>query len=423
MRLAAVAAACFLITAPVNAQTTGLTAGPQLARVYDVIFDASFSEVPALLEQTCGSEKAGLGAELSVIARSARVEARRAKAALGADVSAVARSAKVEAQGAKAAPAEACQLLDVISLWWQIQLDPKNRVHDEQFRTRVDAVITAIESWTEREPTRGEAWFYLGGAYGARAQFRVLREERLAAARDGKRIKTALERALAIDPSLRDAYFGIGLYHYYADVAPAALTMLRWLLLLPGGDRLEGMREMLRARSEGQLLQSEADYQLHLIYLWYEKQPERALQLLRGLRDRHPRNPLFVQLIAGVQDVYLHDLQATRETWHALLESALADRVAEPEMTEATARLGLASVLDRLSESESALHHLHAIIALNPTAPLGIVAHAQLQLGHALDHLGRRDEAISAYRAAIESVPAGDPDRIVRAARAGMRGR
>jgi hypothetical protein len=60
---------------------------------------------------------------------------------------------------------------------------------------------------------------------------------------------------------------------------------------------------------------------------------------------------------------------------------------------------------------------------MNPTAPLGIVAHAQLQLGHALDHLGRRDDAISAYRAAIESVPAGDPDRIVRAARAGMRGR
>ena len=40
MRLAAVATACFLITAPVSAQTTGLTNGPQLARVYDAIFDA-----------------------------------------------------------------------------------------------------------------------------------------------------------------------------------------------------------------------------------------------------------------------------------------------------------------------------------------------------------------------------------------------
>jgi tetratricopeptide (TPR) repeat protein len=310
-----------------------------------------------------------------------------------------------------------------VSLWWQIQLDPKSRVHDEQFRTRANRVIATIEAWTEREPKRAEAWFYLGGAYGARAQWRVLREERLAAARDGRRIKNALEQALALDPSLQDAYFGIGLYHYYADVAPAALRMLRWLLLLPGGDKLQGMREMLRARSEGQLLQSEADYQLHLIYLWYEKQPQRALQLLRGLRDRHPRNPLFVQLIAEIQDVYLHDLQATRQTWQALLDAAQTRLVAEPAMAEASAHLGLARVLNRLSQPESAVEHLQAVITAKPTAPFGIVSRAHLLLGQTLDHLGRRDEARAAYDAAIESAPAGDPDRIVRAARSGLRGR
>ena len=245
------------------------------------------------------------------------------------------------------------------------------------FQTRSDAAIAAIEAWTRREPTRAEAWFYLGGAYGARAQWRVLREERLAAARDGKRIKNSLEQALALDPSLRDAYFGIGLYHYYADVAPAALRMLRWLLLLPAGNRVQGLEEMLRARKDGQLLQSEADFQLHLIYLWYEKQPERALQLLRDLRERHPANPLFPQLIANVQDVYVHDLQASRETWQSLLEAARAGRVAEPEMSEAAARLGLAGLLDRLSDSESALPHLRTIVETKPSAPLGIVASAQ----------------------------------------------
>ena len=357
-------------------QTSGLTAGSQLARVYDAILDAGFDQIPGLLAQTCGPTLA---------------------------------------------PPEACQLLDVVALWWQIQLDPKNRVHDERFRTRSDAVIATIEAWTEREPKRAEAWFYLGGAYGARAQWRVLREERLAAARDGKRIKDSLEQALTLDPSLRDAYFGIGLYHYYADVAPAALRMLRWLLLLPGGDRVQGLEEMLRARKDGQLLQSEADYQLHLIYLWYEKQPQRALQLLRDLRDRHPRNPLFPQLIADVQDVYLHDLQASRETWQSLLEAARARRVAEPEMSEAVARLGLAGLLDRLSDSESALPHLRAILETKPAAPLGIVARAQLQLGQTLDHLGRRTEALIAYRAALASIPAGDPDRLAREAREGLR--
>jgi len=376
MRLAALAAATLLLIATPSAQTTGLTAGPQLVRVYNAIFDARFDQVPTLLTQACVP-----------------------------------------------APQEACQLLEVVSLWWQIQLDPKNRAHDEEFQMKSNAAIAAIEAWTEREPMRAEAWFYLGGAYGARAQWRVLREERLAAARDGKRIKNALEQALALDPSLNDAYFGIGLYHYYADVAPAAFRMLRWVLLLPGGDRLEGMREMLRARSEGQLLQSEADYQLHLIYLWYEKQPERALQLLRGLHERHPRNPLFAQLIAEIQDVYLHDLQASRKTWQTLLDSAQARRVAEPAMTEATARLGLARVLDRLSDSDTAMQHLRAIIETKPPGPYGVLARAQLTLGQMLDRLGRRDDALRAYHAALDVVPPDDPDRVVRAARAGIRGR
>jgi tetratricopeptide (TPR) repeat protein len=358
------------------AQTSGLTGGPQLARVYDAILDARFDQVPGLLTQTCGS-----------------------------------------------APPEACQVLNVVALWWQIQLDPKNTVHDQRFRTLADAVIASIEAWTAREPKRAEAWFYLGGAYGARAQWRVLREERLSAARDGKRIKNALEQALALDPSLQDAYFGIGLYRYYADVAPAALRMLRWMLLLPGGDRVEGLKDMLRARAEGQLLQGEADYQLHLVYLWYEKQPQRALQLLRGLRERHPQNPLFPQLIAEVQDVYLHALQASRQTWQSLIDAAVARRVAEPEMTEATARLGLAGVLDQLSERESAVRQLRMILEMKPVAPFGIVARTHLRLGQVLDRLGRRDEALAEYRAAIASAPSGDPDRITRAAHAGLRSR
>ena len=40
----------------------------------------------------------------------------------------------------------------------------------------------------------------------------MLRGEKLAAARDGKRIKEALEHATALEPDLEDAYFGIGLY-------------------------------------------------------------------------------------------------------------------------------------------------------------------------------------------------------------------
>jgi tetratricopeptide (TPR) repeat protein len=353
------ATAIVALTATLSAQQAGLTAAPEIARVYDAILDAQFDQVPPLLAQTCPAP----------------------------------------------APSEVCQLLDLVSLWWQIQLNPYDRSRDGAFRTRAESVVTAMEAWTTREPKRAEAWFYLGGAYGARAQWRVLRGERVGAARDGKRIKEALEQALMLEPGLQDAWFGIGLYHYYADVAPAAAKIVRFLLLLPGGDKTAGLREMLRARDGGQLLRDEADYQLHLVYLWYEKQPGRALDLVRGLRDRHPRNPHFPEVIAQIEDVYLHDTMASLRSWRSLLDAARGGRVAEAGLAETRARLGIALQLDRLCDLAPAMEQLRTVIAATPRAPFGAIAQAHLQLAQTLDRTGRREEAIIEYRAAIAAVP------------------
>jgi len=278
-----------------------------------------------------------------------------------------------------------------------------------------------METWVDDEPRRAEAWFYLGGALGARAQWRVLRGQMLAAAREGKRVKSSLERALALDPNLQDAYFGIGLYHYYAAVAPTAARMLRWLLLLPGGDREQGLREMLRARGGGQLLRDEADYQLHLVYLWYEKQPLQALDLLASLSERHPTNPHFIQQIAEIQDNYTTDHAASLRTWQRLLERARDGRVAFPEMAAARAQLGIALELYHQSQLEAAIPHLRAVIDSRSQAPVGAEAVAHLQLGYVDDRLGRRDDAIAAYRAALAVNPVGDPLQLERRARAGLR--
>src|SRR5262249_6611781 len=198
--------------------------------------------------------------------------------------------------------AEAGAAVGGMSVWWQIQLAPESRVLDSRFNERASAAVAANEAWTRREPDRGEAWFYLAGSYAPLVQWRVLRGQRLAAAREGKKIKDALERALELDRSLDEAYFGIGVYHYYAGVASAAAKLLRWLLFLPGGDRVKGLQEMQQARQKGTLLKGEADFQLHQIYLWYEHQPQRALALLQELDARYPGNPIFLQRIAGVHD-------------------------------------------------------------------------------------------------------------------------
>jgi tetratricopeptide (TPR) repeat protein len=361
-----------------------------LVRAYDAILDARFPQVEAELRRACPSSS------------------------LPAAPSTPLRAGPATTLATQSAPSEACHVLEATALWWQIQLDPDSRELDDEFSTSVDRAIRTTEAWTVRTPDDAEAWFYLGGAYAARVQWRVLREEKLAAARDGKRIKDALERALTLNPDLDDAYFGVGMYRYYADVAPAAARFLRFLLLLPGGDRKEGLTQMLRARSEGRLLRGEADYQLHVIYLWYERQTERALQLLDDLREQYPGNPLFPMQMAEIQDGYEHDLSASLETWRWILERARTARINQSDLAEVRARLGIARHLETLAETDDAIDQLREVIAQKPVSPFSSLALAYLRLGEAYDRLNARSDAIAAYRSAVDSTPLDDRHNVRR---------
>ncbi|HVL67255.1 MAG TPA: tetratricopeptide repeat protein [Vicinamibacterales bacterium] len=358
-----------------------------LVRAYDAILEARFDQVDAELKKACGPPAAS----------------------------------ERSAASSKLAPREACDVLAATALWWRIQLDPESRALDPEFSATADRAIAATEAWAERAPDDAEAWFYMGGAYAARVQWRVLRGEKLAAARDGKRILQALERAIELDPALDDAYFGMGMYKYYADVAPAAAKMLRFLLLLPGGDRKEGLEQMLRARARGRLLQGEADYQLSIIYLWYERDTARAIELLRSLHREYPGNPLFLAQIAEIQDTYLHDTTASLATWRTLLAAAREHRANAPALTEAQARLAIARLLDRLHQTDQAIEHLQTIVAQRPAAPFGALPLAYLRLGEAHDRLGQRAQALEAYRSALSLVPAPDVHAIRATATTRMR--
>jgi hypothetical protein len=289
------AAACALLPLVAASADAGLTAGSQLAGVYNLILAAQFDRAEAALRDACPP-----------------------------------------------APKEACQTLEAAAIWWRISIDPDNQSHDRALTAAAQTAIASATAWTKREPERGEAWFYLAAAHAPLVQWRVQRGHRVAAARDGKKIKDALETALRLDPSLEDAYFGIGMYHYYADVAPAYTKMLRWLLLLPGGNRQQGLREMVRASERGEMLKAEAEYQLHFVYLWYERQPRRALQILESLDRRYPSNPLFLERIADLHDRYLHDPRASAAAYRTLIDRAQHDRVYDSRGAEARASRALA---------------------------------------------------------------------------------
>jgi hypothetical protein len=355
------------------ATAAGLTESARLAVVYDAILHARFDRARAELARTCPP-----------------------------------------------APAESCLALAPVITWWEIQLDPNNHRLDKSLDSAANTAIEAAERWTRREPQRAEAWFYLAGAHAPLEELRLLRGQRLAAARDAVGLKSALDKAVALDPTLADAYFGIGLYHYYAAVAPAPVKVVRWLLFLPGGDRDGGLREMQRARESGALLRAEADYQLHWLYLWYEHQPARARDLLRGLDTQYPSNPIFLARVAEVERDYFHDHRASAQTWQTLLDRANAKQVEAADMTAVRARIGLAQELLATSEPHRAIDLLQSTVTARPTAPYGAEAAAHFTLGRAYEAINDRDRAASAWRTAIATTPSDDPDDIRTRARAAI---
>ena len=306
------------------------------------------------------------------------------------------------------APQPACDVLGAVNDYWRLLLDPEDTRGDAALMTRINAAIASGEAWVAREPTRAETWFYLGGAYGTRVLLRGLRGQYLSAARDGKRIHDSLQLAIKMDSSMGDAYFGLGLYHYYAAIAPRAARIISMLMFLPGGDRAGGLREMEQTRSRGILLRGEADYQLHLIYLWYERQHTTALRLIEGLRARYPHNPVFHLRLADVQAAYIRNHQAALQSYRVMLDAARAGRIASPAKSEVQARLGMAQEMDVLCDSDGAIEQLNAVIAQRPAAPYGALARTYYQLGVVYDRMGRRSAAIAAYQRAQSANPRDD---------------
>ena len=180
-------------------------------------------------------------------------------------------------------------MLEATALWWRIQLDPDSRALDDEFSTSVERAIRTTDAWTVRAPDDAEAWFYLGGAYAARVQWRVLRERssrRRATASASKKRSNARWRSIPTSTTPTSASACIGTTPTSRRRPPGSSDSF---CCCPAAIARKGWRRCCGPAARGRLLQGEADYQLHVVYLWYEHQTGRALELLRGLQQQSSR--------------------------------------------------------------------------------------------------------------------------------------
>jgi tetratricopeptide (TPR) repeat protein len=231
-------------------------------------------------------------------------------------------------------------LLLADALWWKIYFATGNLInpdvfdvvstrttpYDPQFDDLIGSVIRKAQGRIRARQDVARNELYLGMAYGLQARLLGMRGDDLPTARAGKKMRATLLDAIARDPNLNDAYLGVGIYNYFVDTLPAIVKVIRWLIGLPGGDRAEGLRQIERTATRGDLARGEAQFYLAKDFSRpFEHEYKRSLELFRQLAREYPRNGLW-KILTGSLEIQLGHAPEGEALYRQVLKETAGDK-------------------------------------------------------------------------------------------------
>ncbi|MGC2768972.1 MAG: hypothetical protein WB607_25955 [Candidatus Acidiferrum sp.] len=231
-------------------------------------------------------------------------------------------------------------LLEAEADWWKIWWDSaefkyamtmarhRDKAPGDQHYLELTSKAYSLAEKQLRQQNTGEMHLYAAMADGLAARLYGIRGESRASARAGVRARENFLAALQLDPTLCDAYTGLGLYNYYVDTLSMMAKALRFLMGIPGGTKEEGIRQLRRAMQEGQISVALARFYLALNLLNYDQRYEEAIQVITPLAEKYPANPLYELMLGDLNARLAREEQA--EAYYRAAEAATAG-VPEPE--------------------------------------------------------------------------------------------
>jgi tetratricopeptide (TPR) repeat protein len=291
----------------------------------------------------------------------------------------------------------ALSLGDAISKWWRMENDfaPPGSPEEKKF---LDADAKAIDDG-KRASAKGndaEAFVCLGAAYGLHGRLEAAQKHWFKAYGDGRRSYRSEERAVKIDPSLDDAYLGLGAFDYYS----ATLSrFVRFFVFAKASDKSQGLAELDRA-TRGRFSGVAAKFLLVGINWTFEKKPAEAWTILEELRARFPGSPLIEGMrLIGLY--HLRDAAGLEREARIFLENAEKPAPFYRPLDKAVGHYFLGLGLQLSGKYDEAIKEDETALALIPAGhrtrglPL-------LFIGECKDSLGKRDEAVASYRQALK---------------------
>jgi len=227
-------------------------------------------------------------------------------------------------------------VLEADATWWKIYYVSANLTdpdvfdvanveatpYDSHFQDLDNVAIRKAEARIHAHRELARSLLYEGFAYALRARLDGLHDRDLPTARSGKKMRSHLLRALELDPTLTDAYLGVGIYNYFVDTLPGIVKFLSMFIGLPSGSRTEGLQQLQLCAQKGELARAEAKFYLAKDYTRAnEMQFEKSMVLFGELQQEFPHNPLWPMLIGSLhyrlgspqkgEEIYRQVLQST----------------------------------------------------------------------------------------------------------------
>lgn len=253
-------------------------------------------------------------------------------------------------------------ILEAEALWWNIWCSsaeykygmtmPRHRekmAADQHYLDLATKALGLAESRLKHQES-AEMYFYAGMAEALEARLYGLRWENRSTARAGVRARENFTRALALDPQMADADFGLGLYDYYVDTLSTMARMLRFFMGIPGGTKQEGIQLLHRAIRDGRLTPAIARFYLAANLHNYDQRYEEALQVLTPLVQQYPGNPIFL-LAQGDLFAKLGRNSQALETYRAAMNVAGSGDPGWRTKIESLAKESIAGVASRGGKS------------------------------------------------------------------------
>jgi len=202
--------------------------------------------------------------------------------------------------------------------------DYRNYTYPDEFNRYLNQAIKAGEDGKKKGNLTAFDYLYFGGAIGFRGIHEALTGDWVGGFVDGLKGRNHLVKALEIDSTLYDVYYGLGAYHFWRSLKSKSF----WWLPFIGDNRQKGI-DMIKLAIEKSKY-AKQDAKLALVRIWVEnKDYDKAFKMIDDLFKIYPNKPYLLWFYGRAQFETNNDSGAI-QTYQNLLGALVASPYYNP---------------------------------------------------------------------------------------------